>query len=141
MRLTKFTDNALRGLIYLALNKDRIVTITEIAEKCAIPRNHLVKVIHALANRGFIETTRGRGGGARLMEPAKEIYVGDVVRTMEGQLDVINCYEPRCPIATTCRLRKALGEASDAFLRVLDSYTIADLIKENSSLKALLSIE
>ncbi len=141
MRLTRFTDNSLRVLIYLALSEERDITISEIAQKIAIPKNHLVKVVHSLAKRNFIKTLRGRNGGIRLNKTAKEIIVGDVVRMMEGQLEVIKCFEPRCPLATSCRLRNLLSEATDAFLLVLDKYSIYDLVElREDQLKKLLNI-
>ncbi|MCF6344129.1 MAG: Rrf2 family transcriptional regulator [Devosiaceae bacterium] len=133
MRLTRFTDNSLRVLIYLTLNKQRDATITEIAEKVAIPRNHLMKIVHALSKKEFIKTTRGRGGGIRLALCAKKIKVGDVIRKMEERLDIIECYKPRCPLAGSCRLKNVLGEATNAFLSVLDNYSVNDLVAQRES--------
>ncbi len=142
MRLTRFTDNSLRVLIYLALNKERDVTISEIAKYIAIPRNHLMKIVHSLAKKSFIITMRGRKGGIRLSGEPGEIIVGDVIRKMEEQLDVIKCYEPLCPIAPGCRLKDAFSEASNAFLSVLDAYSIDDLVAQRESrLRTLLGIE
>lgn len=140
MRLTKFTDNSLRTLIYLSLNFDEEITIAKVSKACAIPKNHLVKVVHALSKKGFIKTTRGRRGGLRLILPSDKLVVGDVVRAMEGRLEVINCFTPNCPIAPTCQLRNVLSEAMEAFLSVLDRYTIADLIKKAKPLRELLGI-
>ena len=135
MRLTKFTDNALRVLIYAAVNSDRMTNISEIAEKCAIPRNHLTKVVHAMATRGLLETVRGKGGGIRLVRPASEITVASVVRTMEDDLKIIECFEPRCTILEVCTLKNILGEARHAFLATLEKYTIADLVDNRAQLK------
>jgi Rrf2 family nitric oxide-sensitive transcriptional repressor len=141
MRLTRFTDNSLRTLIYLSLNDGRGVTISEIAKNCDIPKNHLMKVVHSLAKSGFVMTARGRNGGVRLAKLASEIKVGNIVRVMEGRLEVIKCFEPRCPIVNVCKLRSALSEASAAFLAVLDNYSIEDLVKEDVSLRNLLKIK
>jgi len=140
MRLTRFTDNSLRTLIYLALNNNNGVTISEVSKNCAIPRNHLVKVVHALSKKDFIITTRGHGGGLKLIKPASDLSVGNIVRAMEGQLEVIKCFTPLCPIAPTCKLRNLLSEAMEAFLLVLDKYTIADLIIDETPLRKLLGI-
>lgn len=136
MRLTKFTDNALRVLIYSGANSDRMTTISEIAEKCEIPRNHLTKVVHAMSTNGLLETTRGKGGGIRLARPAEEITVADVVRIMEPDLKIIECLEPRCPLAHMCKLRDVLDEGRSAFLDALENYTIADLIHNRKPLRA-----
>lgn len=135
MRLTKFTDNALRVLIYTAANSDRLTNISEITEKCNIPRNHLTKVVHALSTNGFLETVRGKGGGVRMGRPASEISVGLIVLKMESDLKIIECFVPRCPLAKNCRLQGVLNEARQAFLDALGNYTIADLIENEAELR------
>lgn len=135
MRLTKFTDNALRVLIYTAANPDRLTNISEIMEKCSIPRNHLTKVVHALSTNGFLETVRGKGGGVRMGRPAAEISVELVVRKMESDLKIVECFVPRCPLAKKCHLKSVLNEARKAFLDALGNYTIADLIENEDELR------
>lgn len=135
MRLTKFTDNALRVLIFTAANFDRLTNISEITEKCDIPRNHLTKVVHTMSTEGFLKTVRGKGGGIRLGRPAAEITVASVVRIMEHDLKIIECFVPRCPLSQKCKLRNVLDEARGAFLDTLGNYTIADLIDNKSSLR------
>lgn len=140
MQLTHYTDYGLRVLIFLALHKDEPrVTITDIAEHFAIPRNHLVKVVHRLGRLNYIRTTRGKHGGIRLGRAAGQIRIGDVVRQMETKLDIIDCRSPSpCPLQDQCRLKYILQQATDAFLNVLDQYTIADLQQSPAQLMALL---
>lgn len=130
MQLTQFTDFSLRVLIYLArLPEAGQATITEIAEFHKISRNHLVKVVNKLGNQGFIQTTRGKGGGLRLGRPAHTIGIGDVVRLTEPNMDLVECFDikaNRCCIAQGCALKAALYEARRAFMMVLDKYTLAD---------------
>ncbi len=140
MRLRRFTDNALRSLIYLTLNNKGNVNISEIADNFKVSNNHLIKVIHFLAQNELVETSRGRGGGIRLMRPADQISVGHVVRISEGQQDIINCFQPLCPISSDCILRCAFHRAREAFLLALDEYTIADLIGNQASMTELLGI-
>jgi len=128
MQLTRHTDYSLRVLMYLGVNPGRMVTIAEISEAYDISRNHLMKVVHELGGLGFIQTFRGKQGGIQLARPLEEVNVGDVVRQMEENLDIINCDAPMCPIETVCILRGALDEARDAFLAVLDDYSLADLV-------------
>lgn len=134
MRLTLHTDYALRALIYLGLRRERRVSIREIAEAHRISENHLVKVIHNLGRGGFVETTRGKGGGLRLALPPERIRIGDVVRFTEEDMDLVACFQSgeerstRCALIDACRLQSLLGEALAAFLAVLDSRTLADLI-------------
>lgn len=131
MQLTRFSDYTLRVLIYLALHPDRLATIEELAEAYDVSRGHLVKVVHHLGQRSYVETLRGRAGGLRLARPADTIRVGEVVRASEENLALVECFEPatsRCRIAPACALHPALQEALNAFLAVLDRYTLADLV-------------
>lgn len=140
MQLTHYTDYSLRVLIFLSLQKDeQRVTITDIAEHFEIPRNHLVKVVHRLGLLNYIDTTRGKNGGIRLARPADKISIGKVVREMEATLDIVNCQSPApCPIRSGCQLKYILNQATDAFLNVLDQYSVADLNQQPSRLRKLL---
>ncbi len=141
MNLTRHTDFALRVLMYLGSQPERLATIAEIAQAYAISRNHLMKVVHELGRAGFIRTIRGQGGGLQLGGDPSSINVGEVVRLMEGNLELIDCAKPGCPIVAACGLRRVLDEARDAFLAVLDSYTLQDLIsRRRTRLKTLLQI-
>ena len=142
MQLTRYTDFGLRVLIFLSLQETgRRVTITEISERFDIPRNHLVKVVHRLGQLKYIHTSRGKNGGIHLAQASSDIRVGDVVRQMESRLDIIDCTSPGpCPIQASCHLKSIVHQASDAFLNVLDKYTIADLQKSPNQLKLLLQL-
>lgn len=140
MQLTRYTDYGLRVLLFLSLQeKQQRVTITDIAEHFDIPRNHLVKVVHRLGIINYIHTTRGKNGGIRLGLAAEQIRIGDVVRQMETRLDIVDCRSPSpCPILPQCQLKSILQTAGDAFLDVLDQYTIADLTQSPTQLRVLL---
>ncbi len=130
MRLTLYTDYSLRVLLYLALNAERTVTITELADFYQISRNHLVKVVHELGLSGFILTARGKKGGIRLARPADQIVIGEVVRTTEPDFDLLECFNPtvdQCRITHSCRLKSVLFGARNNFLGELDKHTLADL--------------
>jgi Rrf2 family nitric oxide-sensitive transcriptional repressor len=132
MRLTLYTDYSLRVLLYLAYKKDEMVTISELADFYKISRNHLVKVVHNLGIQGYIVTTRGKNGGLRLGHPANEIVIGDVVRKMEPDFELLECFNTatdHCVITRTCSLKSVLINARDDFLSTLDQYTIADAVK------------
>ncbi len=139
MRLTAYTDYSLRVLIYLALNNDRPVTVREIAESYDISRFHLMKVVQQLTNESFIEAQRGRTGGLRLAMAPKNIVIGDVVRRMEEEFKIVECFsdKPQCIISPACRLKGVLNEALQAFLGVLDSYTLKDLCARPRALAVL----
>ena len=142
MQLTRYTDYSLRVLIFLSLQKEgQRITISDISEHFDIPRNHLVKVVHRLGVLDFIHTTRGKNGGIHLASPTDQIRIGDVVRQMENTLDVVHCESPSpCPIGSNCKLKSLLNQATDAFLDVLDQYTIADLNQRPDQLKVLLQM-
>jgi Rrf2 family nitric oxide-sensitive transcriptional repressor len=143
MRLTLHTDFALRVLIHAGLNEGRLRTIKDVAESFGISKNHLMKVVHDLGQKGYLDTVRGRNGGIRLMRPPHEINIGQVVRDTEDELDVVGCLnsEGYCRIERCCVLRGAVREATDAFLAVFDTYTLADLLKPQAALSALLFTE
>lgn len=131
MQLTRYTDFSLRVLIYLAVRPDRRTTIEEISGAYGISKAHLMKVVHQLGRAGFVETTRGRGGGFRLARAPETICVGDVIRHTEDKLDLVECFDPdtsECRIEPACGLRGVLQEALEAFLRTVDNYTLADLV-------------
>ena len=141
MRLTVYTDYSLRMLMYLAAKEGGRVTIAEVARAYGISKAHLTKVAHQLGVAGYVETTRGKGGGLRLARPAGEIGLGDVVRRVEPDMALVPCFEPLhapCLIVPACGLRGALYEARQAFLTVLDRYSLADLVQRRAALAALL---
>jgi Rrf2 family transcriptional regulator, nitric oxide-sensitive transcriptional repressor len=136
MRLTLWTDYALRTLIYVGAKGARLSTIAEIAESFDISKTHLMKVVNRLGQQGYIDTIRGKGGGMRLARPPAEIRVGAVVRETEEDLAVMGCLTETgfCRIEGCCVLRHALREATLAFLQTLDGYTLADLLSPGARL-------
>lgn len=139
MRLTIFTDYTLRVLIYLGAHQreGRLATIGDIAAAYGISNNHLMKIVYHLAKQGYVETTRGKGGGMRLARAPERINIGEVVRGAEEDLALVECFQrgdPECPIAPVCALHGILGRALSAFLEVLDSQTLADLLAPQAQL-------
>lgn len=141
MQLTRYTDYSLRVLIFVALREEGAqATINEICDHFGMPRNHLIKVVQRLGQLGYLRTQRGKGGGLRLGKPPEAIVVGDVVRAMEPNLDIVDCTSPDCPLMGGCQLRSVLDEALEAFLAVLERYTLSDLIGKPAQLRRLLDI-
>ncbi|MGV2905701.1 Rrf2 family transcriptional regulator [Achromobacter sp. AGC25] len=132
MQLTRFTDFGLRVLMYLTQCRDRhaAVTIPEIAGRFDVSRNHLVKVVHFMAQREWVNTTRGKGGGLNLARPASEYRVGDLIRELEQQGPLIDCREPPCALDGSCRLSGVLAQTLNAFYDALNAYTLADLVRD-----------
>lgn len=143
MRLTTFSDYTLRVLVYLGVHDEGLATIGDISAAYGISENHLMKVVHHLRQRGYIETVRGKGGGIRLARAPATINVGAVVRDTEENLNLVECFERAssdCRIERACILRNALGRALDAFFAVLDEYTLADLLVPRARLRKMLPL-
>lgn len=138
MRLTRYTDYAMRVLIHLAARPDELCSIGEISRAYGISQNHLMKVVNDLAREGFIASSRGRSGGIRLGRPAGEINVGAVVRHTEEGFELVDCGS--CVIAPACGLNGILNQALAAFMAVLDRYTLADLSVRKAELRGLFGI-
>lgn len=143
MRLTTRTNLAMRTLMFCAVNSERIVRKHEIAEACNASENHLAQVVNTLAQRGFIETQRGRAGGLRLAHPMDQIGVGEVLRAFEATLPFAECFDLEtntCPLHEACMFRVALLEALDAFYGAMDRHTLADLVQDNAALEHILHL-
>lgn len=143
MRLTLYTDYSLRVLIYLVYNKDKTVTISELADFYKISRNHLVKVVHELGLKGYIHTSRGKHGGIRLARPADQIVIGEVIRKTEPDFDLLECFNDKadhCVITNACNLKSMIFNAKNNFLAELDRYTLADVTKATRSASVFKSI-
>ena len=126
MQLTRHTDYALRLLIYLAGCDEARASIAEVAEAQAISRTHLMKIANALAHAGFLDATRGRGGGIRLARDPAEINIGAIVGAMETGCGLVNC--TGCLLIRRCGLPSVLDEAARAFAATLAKYSLADVI-------------
>ncbi len=143
MRLTLHTDYALRVLMFAGVGGGELSTIGEIVDHFDISKGHVMKVVHALGQKGYLETIRGKNGGIRLARTPAQISVGAVVRDMEEELGVLGCLQGEqnfCRIENCCVLRGALRDATNAFLAVLDQFTIEDLVKPRRPLARLLGI-
>lgn len=141
MRLTVYADYSLRVLVYLGLKRDGLATIGEIARDYGISKNHLMKVVQELGRLGYVETVRGKGGGLRLAREPQDLRLGEIVRQVERDFDLVQCLggeAPRCRIEPACLLRSIVQEALEAFLASLDRHTLADLIEPRNRLLPLL---
>lgn len=139
MRLTRYTDYAMRVLLHLAARDDGdLSSIGEIAGLYKISQNHLMKVVQDLGKAGFVRTVRGRGGGIALARPADQIVIGQVVRQTEEGFQLVDCSQ--CVIAPACTLPRVLNEATAAFIAVLDKYSLEDLLDQRHQMRALFGI-
>lgn len=172
MRLTYYSDYALRCLIYLATKPDveKLSNISDIAESYQISKSHLTKIIHHLGKLGYIDSVRGKNGGIRLGIAPADINIGALVRKTESDFQIVDCFPEdslpvleksldddkkielinmvnkleegaRCTIAPACQLKWVLAKAMQAFISVLDNYTLADVVGNKDDLAELLAID
>ena len=141
MELSRFTDYSLRVLMYAAARAPEKITLKEIADAYRISHHHLVKIVHRLGILGYLRNQRGRSGGIHLGRAAEEIHVGDVVRQTETHFNLAECFNPAtdaCRISPVCVLKGVFHDAREAFLKVLDGCTIADLVKNRGAFLRIL---
>jgi Rrf2 family nitric oxide-sensitive transcriptional repressor len=144
MRLTAFTNYALRTLMFAALRDGALSQAEEVARAHRIPVTHVVKCVHRLGQWGFLENVRGRGGGFRLARPAAQITVGEVVRRTEDSLVLVECFDPQtntCPLCGACALSLGLHQAFATFMAALDAMTIADIARDRAKLLPRLGLD
>jgi len=136
VELSLHADYALRVLIYLGTHPGRVVTTREMASAYGISKHHLVRVVQTLERRGYVKVTPGRSGGVTLAQRPEAIGLGDVVRDAEPALRLVECFDREtntCPIAPVCRLKPALREALDEFIRSLNRRTLEDILAAGAS--------
>ena len=142
MQLTRQTDYAIRVMMFLGIQQDdRLVTISDIAYHFDISRNHLMKIVHKLGQMDYIQTVRGKYGGLRLERDPKTVRLGDLVRDFETTLDVVDCKKLTCPVKGSCELKPIMQKAQEAFLAVIDEYTLKDLLNNPADLRSLLGLD
>jgi len=132
----------MRCLLLLGLEPERCITVHEIAERMNMSYEHLVKIVHRLAELGYVETVRGRHGGVRLGKSAADVSLGVLVRQTEENLLLVECFDPEhntCPISSACRLADTVSDALNAFLAVLDEKSLADMLGPREALVPLLA--
>ena len=142
MQLTLFTDYALRTLVFLALQPEQhLSTITEVADRFSISRNHVVKIVHQLGMKGYIDTIRGKHGGIRLARASAEINLGDLIADMENMSCLMDCQREGCRLSPWCRFQSIMRKAMRAFMAVLAEFTLADLVRDEERMCDLLGLE
>lgn len=135
MQLTSFTDYALRTLMYLAAHSEEKSSVKEISEHYGISRNHLVKVVHKLSQLGYIETTKGKGGGVQIAQGTEKLRLGDLISQLEPNMNLVECFDAKtntCRVTGSCQLKHYLFEATQNFINTMNKYTLADTVKIRS---------
>ena len=133
MQLNKFTDYGLRILMYVAQPQENPYTISELSQRLEISENHAIKIVHFMAKQSWLITSRGKGGGVRLNTITLSLKLGEIVKTLEGNSTIVECYNPPCILVKNCGLKNLLAQALTAFYESLNQYTLADALKLNTS--------
>ncbi|MDM1329559.1 RrF2 family transcriptional regulator [Acinetobacter indicus] len=128
MQLNKFTDYALRILLYISPPRDLPYTIAEIAQDLHVSQNHLVKIVHFMGKQEWLITTRGKGGGLRLNPDARALKLGQIVRILQRETQIVECNTPPCVLRSRCGLKGILDQALEQFYQSLDQYTLSDVL-------------
>lgn len=126
--------------MYLAAQPDRLCSVREIAEYYGISRNHLVKVAHRLSQLGYIQSTKGKGGGIKLAHDPSELKIGALIRALEPGMELVECFNPAtstCKITSSCQLKHFLFEANSAFVDSLNRRTLADAVPDKAKFQNL----
>jgi Rrf2 family nitric oxide-sensitive transcriptional repressor len=140
MRLTNFTDYGLRALILLADRNPEVLSASAIADHFHVSRHHMAKVLQELAASGYVEGIRGAQGGVRLARDPRDIRIGDVIRSLDKEQALVECFRADggdCALLPRCRLKGMLARAKQGFLRELDRFTLSDCLEKSSTLPAL----
>lgn len=146
MQLSSFSDFSLRILIFLAIEKDRCVSTREIAERYDLSFDHLAKAAQFLSREGYVEASRGRGGGIRLAQAPAEISIGEVLRKTEANSNIVPCLrndpsrQTQCKLAGICSMTPTLAKAHEAFFSLLDGQSLAEALPEPALFKLRLGI-
>lgn len=139
MQITRFTDYGLRTLMYVAARSENIASVKEVSDHYGISRNHLVKVVHRLSQLGYIETTKGKGGGIKIAKGTEKLRLGELIKQLEPNMNMVECFDAKtntCRITGSCQLKHYLFEATQSFINTMNKYTLADTVQNKELLFA-----
>lgn len=135
--LSKKAKYALQALLQLAKEYEQgPILISELAQREGIPKKFLELILLDLKNHGILQSKKGKGGGYFLGKAPQAIYVGQIIRVLDGPLAPIPCVSQtaymkchECQDEKTCGIRLVMQEVRDATAKILDSTSLADMIK------------
>lgn len=135
MQLTKFTDYALRLLIYIAPNREKPYVIAQIAQDLKVSENHLIKIVHFMAKQNWLITTRGKGGGICLHPQTLSLKLGNLIRILENDQPIVDCFAPhQCVLLPRCNLKHILNQAQEQFYQHLNQFMLSDMLKNKNQI-------
>lgn len=130
MKISKKVQYGLRAMVCLAENKKKILSLAEISKSERIPFNFLEKIILKLEKKGLVKAKKGSKGGYFLAKNPKKIKVGEIVKTLEGEDNLVRCIKYFCPRSKTCRVKIFWQKLQKSLNSALNSINLADLIKK-----------
>lgn len=133
MQLNKFTDYALRILMYVSQPQAEPYTIAELSQRLQVSENHAMKIVHFMAKQNWIITTRGKGGGIRLATLTLDLKLGYIVRILQKETQIVECNHPPCILRANCGLKGILDQALEQFYQSLDQYTFHEILSPTSN--------
>ena len=132
MRLNLKTDYALRILLHAARRQGEIITSQEVADTYNITPANVTQIVNALKKKNYLAVKRGRyGGGFTLSAPPEEMFIGNIIKDVEPDLDLVQCFSKErntCPIIDQCKLAGLMYSGLKAFLDKMNEQTLADII-------------
>lgn len=114
--------------MYIAQPKEVPYTIAELANELQVSENHAMKIVHFMAKQDWLITTRGRGGGIRMNPLTLKIPLGQIVRILQQDSQVVECNTPPCVLRKNCGLKGILDDAVEQFYASLDQYLLSEVV-------------
>lgn len=129
--ISRNTDYAIRAICYMAKERDKVISASELVNALKIPRPFLRKILQGLNKEGVLISNKGKGGGFRLGRPASKILLLDIMEVFQGPFRLNECMFKKeiCPNRKSCWLKKKLGLIEDMVISELRTITIESILK------------
>ncbi len=129
--ITRDTDYAIRALVYMANDPDRLTTVQELVDALKMPGPFSRRILQKLSRHGILRSVKGKGGGFTLQASLKRVRLSQLMEVFQGPLNTVSCmFKKRiCPNTRTCPLRGRMKCLERKIMNELESITIASLIK------------
>lgn len=147
--ITQKMKYALKALLVLADEREgdgKALRIEEIARRSGAPKRFLEHILLEIRNAGIVGSMRGRSGGYALIKPPQEVSVSELLRLIDGPIAPLPCLSRRayqrcddCSDENTCRIRRVFAEVFWSYLLLIDSLTLADMMRSDATVSLVLS--
>lgn len=129
--ITRNTDYAVNALYFMALDRDKIYTVSELAKKTSIPGAFLRKILQVLNKKGIVRSFKGKGGGFKLALLPDKIFLLEIMEIFQGRFKLNECILNKkiCPNKENCRLKIKIEEFENYIQSKLESITLGSLLE------------